>query len=139
MPHRLYLQVAERADYRCEYCKAPGRLSETEYEVEHVWPQKRGGEDELPNLALACPSCNKKKGIAVYLKDVESGLSVPIFNPRRDVWIEHFEFDPETISIIGRTPTGRATVRRLAMNRPHVLYARAVWCCMDGFPRRDFT
>ena len=134
MPHRLYSQVAARADHRCEYCKAPETLSETEYEVEHLWPRKLGGLDEFHNLALACPSCNKKKGSATYVTDPESELSVLIFNPRRDVWIEHFEFNVETTEITGRTPTGRATIQRLAMNREHALYARALWAIYGWFP-----
>ena len=138
MPHRLYSQVAERADYRCEYCLAPEAISPGEFEVDHVWPRKHRGRDELWNLALACRPCNQRKHLATSGIDPQSGLDVPLFNPRRDVWDEHFEFSVQTGEILGRTPTGRATVARLALNRPHAIYARVVWALSGWFPpRRD--
>ena len=134
MPHRLYPQVAERASYRCEYCLAPEAISPGEFEVEHVWPRKRGGPDELWNLALACWPCNRRKYWVTSSPDPQSRLDVPLFNPRRDVWDEHFEFSVETGEILGRTPTGRATVLRLGFNRPRAVRARVVWALIGWFP-----
>jgi hypothetical protein len=39
---------------------------------------------------------------------------VALFNPRQDVWSDHFSF--EGPMIVARTPNGRATARLLAMN-----------------------
>jgi hypothetical protein len=39
---------------------------------------------------------------------------VPLFHPRRDIWQEHFAL--QDVTIMGLTPTGRATVRVLQMN-----------------------
>jgi len=46
-----------------------------------------------------------------------------LYNPRTQSWVEHFALHGATI--IGLTPTSRATVRVLAMNRPEVLEVRA--------------
>jgi hypothetical protein len=39
---------------------------------------------------------------------------VPLYHPRRDAWLEHFEIvGPQ---VVGKTPIGRATVQLLQMN-----------------------
>ena len=113
MPHRLYPSVAPRARDRCEYCRAPEWVYNLELEVEHVVPRGRGGPDELHNLALACRSCNLRKGLAVRATDPETARPVPLFNPRVDAWGEHFRVRLDTYEIEGLTDVGRATVRRL--------------------------
>ena len=45
-----------------------------------------------------------------------------MFDPRRDVWRAHFRWDG--VRVVGITPTGRATVMALHMNRPLVLAIR---------------
>jgi hypothetical protein len=134
MPHRLYREVARRAGSRCEYCLAPEAVSPGEFEVDHVLPRGRGGGDLLENLALACGPCNRRKHLAVSAVDPESGGAVALFNPRREGWDEHFEFVVATGEIRGRTPVGRATVHRLALNRPHATRARLVWAVLSLYP-----
>ncbi len=68
----------------------------------------------LNNLALACGRCNRQKGPNIAGLDPESGELVPLFNPRKEHWDEHFTWVETTI--IGRTPIGRATIQVLAMN-----------------------
>ncbi|MBI4491199.1 MAG: HNH endonuclease [Chloroflexi bacterium] len=127
MPHRLYAEVARRARHRCEYCRAPEAVFNLEFEVEHVVPQARGGTGQLDNLALACRSCNLRKGVVQRARDPETGQLVPLFNPRTDVWGEHLQINLETFEIEGLTPTGRAVVQRLGMNRRPALQARRLW------------
>jgi 5-methylcytosine-specific restriction endonuclease McrA len=43
---------------RCAYCDTP----EADFQLDHVFPQSRGGSDRVSNLALACPACNRSKG-----------------------------------------------------------------------------
>ena len=50
---------------------------------------------------------------------------VPLFNPRRDAWNDHFVFRGSVI--VGLTPTGRATVRLLNMNHPRRVKLREMW------------
>jgi hypothetical protein len=136
MPHRLYPQVARRAGSRCEYCKAPEAVSPDLFQVEHVWRRVRGGPDEIENLALSCPPCNRRKSSATHAIDPITGTAVPLFNPRRDDWRAHFRIDraPAAFTIVGLTPTGRATVHRLGMNDSHTVSARVLWALAKLFP-----
>jgi hypothetical protein len=52
---------------------------------------------------------------------------VPLFDPRRDAWTEHFELSLSRFRIEGLTAVGRATARRLGMNRPLAVRARRLW------------
>jgi hypothetical protein len=45
------------------------------------------------------------------------GALVPLYNPRRDAWDDHFALDDRTFEIVGLTPVGRATASQLRMNR----------------------
>jgi len=55
-------RLAERADYRCEYCGYDLLASVDAYklfEVDHVVPLSMGGDPiNFENLALACRHCN---------------------------------------------------------------------------------
>ena len=134
MPHELYPQVAIRARHRCEYCRAPEEFHSTEFEVEHIHPQSLGGANSLENLALACRSCNLRKLQATHAVDPATGQVAELFNPRNDRWSEHFVFVAEAREIVGITSTGRATVRRLDLNRSHVLRARQRWVMSGWLP-----
>ncbi len=127
MPHRLYQAVATRARHRCEYCRAPEKVFNQEFEVDHVVPQARGGSEDFANLALACRSCNLRKGSAQRARDPETGQLLLVFNPRAHDWAEHFILDLETLVIEGLTPIGRATARRLGLNRRVQVDARRLW------------
>ena len=126
MPHRLHPIVAARARHRCEYCLAPERVSNLEFEVEHVVPLAAGGSGDLENLALACRACNVRKSHAVAAVDLLTGERVRLFNPRLDDWAEHYRLLLDG-KIEGRTRVGRATVGRLAMNREQAVRARLLW------------
>ena len=43
----------------CFYCDCE---CEKNYHVDHVYPLSKGGEHQRYNLAIACPSCNSRKG-----------------------------------------------------------------------------
>jgi hypothetical protein len=55
--------------------------------------------------------------------DDETGVIVPLFNPRTNRWPDNFERQGPLI--FGITPTGRATVRVLAMNEDRRVQLRA--------------
>jgi hypothetical protein len=137
MPHRLYEQVAARGSHRCEYCGAPEAISPDRFEVEHILPRVLGGSDEMPNLALSCSPCNRRKSQATNAVDPASEplAEVPLFNPRLDIWRLHFTVAPTVggIQIVGRTAQGRATVSRLGMNDAHAVRARLLWMVLGLF------
>ncbi|MEH1915293.1 HNH endonuclease [Nostoc sp.] len=41
--------VRKRANYLCEYCHFPERISTTRFTVDHLIPKSIGGSDELNN------------------------------------------------------------------------------------------
>ncbi|MCB0559848.1 MAG: hypothetical protein H6573_01055 [Lewinellaceae bacterium] len=55
-----------------------------------------------------------------------TGISSPLFHPRKDTWTDHFEWDIDYQQVIGITPTGRATVRTLHLNRRELANLRAI-------------
>jgi hypothetical protein len=86
-------------------------------EIDHIIAEKHGGPTDTDNLALACAICNGFKGSDLASIDAESGDIVPLFNPRRDRWTEHFRLESGRIEPL--TASGRATVRLLQLNHPH--------------------
>jgi hypothetical protein len=115
--------VRARARFRCEYCGLEQALVPlAAFHVEHIVPRQHGGGDEVENLALACFHCNLHKGPNLTGIDEVSGDITPLFHPRRDAWGEHFSV--RGVEIVGLTPTGRATVRVMAMNAPTRLELR---------------
>jgi len=105
--------------------------------VEHIIPQAAGGPSTEENLWLACPLCNGHKGTQTHGTDPESGERVPLFNPRRQTWREHFRWSEDGTLIIGQTACGRATVVALQLNNEHLVRARRR-CVMAGWhPPKD--
>ena len=130
----LYPAVAERAERRCEYCRAPEDVFNFPFEVEHLTPQARGGSDSSDNLALACHACNRFKSDYVTGIEPQTGQEVALFRPRQDVWSVHFRAEAETAQMIGLTAVGRATIMRLQMNRPQQVRARLHWIQLNLYP-----
>jgi hypothetical protein len=115
MDRATRLFVIGRAEDRCEYCGVSQSASPfLTFHVEHIVARQHGGPDDVGNLAFACPDCNRFKGPNLSTIDPESGQQVPVFHPRRDNWLAHFEIVDSVI--VGLTPIGRATVRLLQMN-----------------------
>lgn len=117
-------QVRRRADHCCEYCGLPqDAIPVAAFHIEHIIAKQHGGTDDLENLALACFYCNQHKGPNLTGIDPHSGQITPLFNPRTQRWQEHFAL--QETEIIGLTPTGRATIRVLAMNSDLQIQLRA--------------
>jgi hypothetical protein len=129
-----YPAVSRRAERRCEYCRAPERIFNLRFEVEHISPQSVEIDNDLANLALACRSCNLFKATFTRAVDPESGESVALFHPRQDVWAEHFALDPESRELRGLTDVGRASIVRLHMNDDFQIEARDLWLSLDLYP-----
>ncbi|HEY9603120.1 MAG TPA: HNH endonuclease signature motif containing protein [Allocoleopsis sp.] len=53
--------IRERANYLCEYCHSPERLSANRFTIDRIIPKSLGGSDEIDNLALACRRCNERR------------------------------------------------------------------------------
>lgn len=118
--------VAERASWCCEYCCSQAHFSPDPFSIEHIVPRSYGGTNELSNLAFSCQGCNNYKHTSMEAPDPLGGESVPLFHPRRDRWDEHFVWSDDASEVLGLTPTGRATVVRLKLNRLGVVNLRRV-------------
>ena len=117
-------QVEKRAAYRCEYCQTIMESSTQRFEMEHIIPLSKGGQSLLKNLALSCRGCNSFKQNKMEGFDSLTELFVPLFNPRKDIWKEHFAWDTNPLFLIGLTATGRATIETLKPNRSQLIGVR---------------
>ena len=95
-------------------------------------PSKHGGSDDPSNLCLACERCNLFKGSDLTGFDSVTGLVDRLFNPREQSWADHFELQGPLI--VGRTPTGRATVQVLSMNAGQRLQLRGALLAAGLYP-----
>lgn len=108
--------IRERAGFLCEYCHSSERLSASRFTIDHVIPASLGGSDHIDNLALACRRCNERRYNFVAGFDVETQQIVPVFNPRKQDWAEHFIWTTGGTVVKGVTPIGRATCDRFDLN-----------------------
>ncbi len=127
--------VLARARGHCEYCHSQARFATQSFTVEHILPRYIGGETTLDNLALACFGCNGHKHTKTHAPDPETGVKVTLFHPRRELWAAHFTWSAEYTHIIGLTPTGRATVAALHLNRPELINLRRVLHAVGEHPQ----
>ena len=118
--------VADRAAGCCKYCLSQERFSPDPFSVEHIVPRSAGGIEDEENLAFSCQGCNNRKYTSTTAIDPVTGLVVALFNPRRDSWTENFVWNNDFTQIVALTPTGRATVAKLQLNRPGVANLRSV-------------
>ena len=114
MNRRLAQLVWKRAEASCEYCRMPQAFDEVSFEIDHVLPAAHGGATRAANLALACWYCNCHKGANLTGIDPSSRRIARLFNPRVHKWAYHFLWDGP--HLVGRTASGRATIRVLRIN-----------------------
>jgi 5-methylcytosine-specific restriction endonuclease McrA len=115
-------RVIQRAEGRCEYCRLHQNFSIYSHEVDHVVARKHGGQTRLENLALSCLPCNRYKGSDLTSIDPQTGEITRLFNPRLNVWSEHFIL--ENGRILGLSAIGRTTVFLLKFNTPTAILSR---------------
>jgi len=116
IPAPIRAAVRERAGDRCEYCQMPEVGAFFVHEPDHVIAAQHGGESTLENLALACVQCNRLKGPNIASVDPETKHIVRLFNPRTDVWGDHFR--AQSGRIIPTTEIARATAALLSFDEP---------------------
>lgn len=123
VPRKLAREVAQRAQWRCEYCLSPAAYSTQPFEVDHVIPRSKGGRTISDNLAFSC-GCNSYKAHRTQARDPQTGRSIAFFHPRRQVWSRHFLWSEDRLHVLGRTATGRVTVAALHLNRLELVNLR---------------
>ena len=86
---------------------------------------------------LACRRCNAFKGTQTHARAPQSAEWVVLFNPRQQVWSDHFAWSEDGTEIMGTTPCGRATVVALKMNNAEIVVARRLWVSVGWWPPND--
>lgn len=132
IPLPLRFEVIQRAQGRCEYCLIHQDDTEATHEIDHLVAIKHGGQTISGNLALACQLCNRYKGTDLTGIDPETSMIVELFNPRTQMWSGHFEL--EDCVIVGRSPSGRATVALLQLNSEVRLIDRHALAAAGRYP-----
>jgi HNH endonuclease len=127
-------RVRQRAGNRCEYCQSHQDYLMGWLQIDHFLPVSKGGSNEDENLCLACELCNQYKWNQTEAIDPESQNIVGLFNPRRQVWHEHFDWSDDGVSIVGLTPYGRSTVVALKLNNSLALKVRGHWVSAGWHP-----
>jgi 5-methylcytosine-specific restriction endonuclease McrA len=121
---KIRAEVRSRANNTCEYCHLHQDDSPlASLHLEHIIPKIHGGSDDLDNRALACIDCNLHKGPNLTGIDPETNQLTALYHPRQQQWKAHFEWSG--IHLVGRTATGRTTIRVLNMNSEDQLSLRS--------------
>jgi len=121
--------VQARAGGRREYCLIHEDDAHFPHQPDHVIAQKHRGPTHEDNLAWACYLCNLLKGSDIASVDLDTGQIAPLFNPRSDLWAEHFRL--ENGRIVPLTPIGRVTEYLLQFNQPQSVQGRR-WLIAAG-------
>ena len=126
--------VFERANGYCEYCKCPSDFSTEPFSIEHIIPKSKNGTDNPDNLALACIGCNIYKSDKIAFLDTITQDYFPLFNPRTNVWNDHFIWDELLTSIIGKTAIGRVGIAAIQLNRRQLKNLRRALIAIGEHP-----
>ena len=128
-------KVEARAEKICEYCLSPLDFSPDPFSIEHILPLFKGGTNDLKNLALSCQGCNGFKSVKTEDFDMVSQTTAEFYNPRNDVWSEHFVWNADFTEIVGLTAKGRVTIKVLKLNRQRVINLRRILIIAGEHPR----
>jgi len=126
--------VRARAAFLCEYCHTDETWQYVPFTIDHVVLLNSGGASTPENLALACFHCNRRKASAVQADDPVTRQRVPLFNPRTQMWRDHFAWSSDGLEIISQTAKGRATLIMLELNRERIRRIRAADVAVGRHP-----
>jgi len=139
IPAELRRLVKTRAGGCCEYCRSQAKYSADSFTVDHITPRSLGGATEADNLAHSCFGCNQHKAARREAADPATGSIEPLFNPRKQDWEGHFAWSDDFTLIVGLTPTGRATVEALQINRTGLVNLRRAPYSIGEHPPKIVT
>jgi HNH endonuclease len=124
--------VFKRAFFLCEYCLIHQSNSYLPLQLEHILSQKHYVWHSLLNLASACYLCNRLKGSDIATILPPDFSLIRLYNPRNDVWLEHFELSGSLI--LPKTKIGQATVKVLKLNSDERVLERMLLIEENLFP-----
>ncbi len=129
---KLRKLVENRAKGICEYCLISIEDTYLGGEIDHIISIKHGGKTKPDNLALACQPCNRNKGSDLGSIPEKSKELIRFFNPRTDLWSEHFRLNESIIEFL--TEIGEVTARIFEFNTPERLLERKGLIEIGHFP-----
>jgi len=136
IPAELRRLVANRGQQCCEYCRTQAQYSADSFTVDHIIPHSLGGSTTANNLALCRHGCNQHKSKRMVAADPVTAILVRLFHPREQRWETHFAWNDDFTHILALTPTGRAIIAALQLNRPGLVNLRRVLYAIGEHPSR---
>ncbi len=124
--------VRARAKRVCEYCLIHEEDTYFGCQIDHIISEKHGGATEEHNLAYACSYCNRNKGSDIGSIVRQTEQFCRFFNPRIDLWTDHFRLDGVRITTL--TTIGEVTARILGFNHPDRLIERQELTVLNRYP-----
>lgn len=89
----------------------------------------------MENLALACQPCNRNKGSDLGSISLNSGKLIRFFDPRNDIWTEHFQIQKNKIKPISEI--GKVTEKILKLNSEERVQERLGLIEIGHYPPQD--
>jgi hypothetical protein len=129
---KIRTQVWQRASDCCEYCFLHRDTAFFTHEIDHIISLKHNGQDILFNLALSCYYCNRFKGTDIG--SIYQGEFIRFYNPRIDIWQEHFEMDLGNATIQPLSPIGEVTASILGFNQVDRIIERQILIASNKYP-----
>lgn len=123
----LRRQLEEVDNGQCVYCQTREDNTGQSLTVDHIIPVAKNGGTVFQNLCRACRRCNESKREQTDGVDPLTGIKVPLYHPREELWADHFRWGQTGIRLHGLTTTGRATIVALDMNNALICFARRRW------------
>jgi 5-methylcytosine-specific restriction endonuclease McrA len=112
----LRRRVSDRANHSCEYCLIPEALSLSSHHVDHIIAETKGSD--------------------IASIDPNTAETVRLYNPRKDIWTEHFTLEVATGLIQPQTAIGRVTAKLLRINRLESLPVRQLLAKIGYIPSK---
>lgn len=134
VPDTLRQVVRDRAGRACEYCLIHEDDCFLPHEIDHIISVKHRGPNTAENLAWSCFTCNRHKGSDIASNDPKDNDLARLFNPRSDVWSEHFDLRTDGL-IKPLTATGRVTEYLLYLNSAEQIEVRRLLNRLPRSPR----
>jgi len=130
----LRSQIEAFDNKRCCYCLTTEENSGIPMTIDHIQPVSKGGLNTLDNLCLACRTCNEYKAGNTEAINPITGQNVALFNPRQQIWKEHFQWNNDASQVEGITSIGRASVIALRINNALIVATRMRWFEIGWYP-----
>ncbi len=138
IPETLKTRIIQQDGRCCCYCQTKEENSGIPMTYDHIQPISKSGNTTFENVCLACRPCNEFKGSLTQAKDPLTGNISPLFNPRKQDWLEHFAWSNDGTKVEGMTAIGRATIAALRMNNSVIVAARLRWVESGWHPPENY-